>query len=223
MNETNVKSKAAEIVASLIEAVDGEPLVPTGTYEKTMQALRESPQYVPDDYTYRDDSKFVPVSKRNYSTYVEIYSNPEFNFTVDSNHRMGFVISKSEMNNASAPFYMPVLVVHLRDTKIKGYKQAHGLRIRKAHARIGIAAQWYVAYAKKFGGIVSGFEHLEGGKNLWRSFVDKADTHGLKISYVDSLYAPDKQVPVDANTPDSDIWTTAEVLRQRLLFLERQT
>ena len=215
------KSKAAAIVESLIEAVDGEPLVPAGTYAKTMQALRESPQYFSGDYMYRDDSQFAPVSKNNYSTYTEIYADERYTYAVGTSHRNGYVILTSEHNSDSVRFYSPVMVLGLRDTRIKGYRQAYGLRIRKSHARYGIATQWYVSYAKKFGGIVSDFEHLEGGKNLWRSFVDKAETHGLKISYVDSLYAPDKQVPVDANTPDSDIWTTDEVLRQRLLVLEK--
>ena len=216
-----MKNKAVAIVESLIEAADGEPLVTVGDYAKSMRELRESPQYLPGEYTYRDDSKFEPVSKRNFSTYIVIYADDDFTYAVDSNHRRGYVILTSEHDNDAVRAYTPVLVLGLRDTKIKGYKQAYGLRIRKSYAKIGIAAKWYVEYAKKFGGIVSDFEHLEGGKNLWRSFVNKADLHSLKISYVDSLYAPDKQVHVDANTPDSDIWTTDEVFRQRLLVLEK--
>jgi hypothetical protein len=69
------------------------------------------------------------------------------------------------------------------------------------------------------GGIVSDFEHLEGGKVLWRSFVNSAVSRGYKIS----SYNLDTQesTPVGPQTPDSEIWSYGPEKKRIVLVMER--
>jgi hypothetical protein len=76
----------------------------------------------------------------------------------------------------------------------------------------------YQAYVRLYGGIVSDFEHLEGGKRAWKSFVRTATDHGLKISLVDT--GTGQWMPVDANTTDEFIWSLDDAKKPMVLVLE---
>ena len=76
----------------------------------------------------------------------------------------------------------------------------------------------YQAYVQRYGGIVRDFEHLEGGKRAWKSFVRTATDHGLKISLVD--IDSGQWMSVDAKTPDEFIWSLDDSKKQMALVLE---
>jgi hypothetical protein len=110
------------------------------------------------------------------------------------------------------------MTLSLRPADIKSYKQAYRLRIRENFSIMGVATHWYFSYARKFGGIVSDFEHLEGGKALWKSFVRTADDNGFKISLVNSRTGT--WMPIDSSTPDGFIWSRDDTLFTDVIVLE---
>jgi hypothetical protein len=76
----------------------------------------------------------------------------------------------------------------------------------------------YQANVRRYGGIGSDFEHLEGGKRLWKSFVCMATDRGLKISLLDTVTG--QWMLVDANTPDEFIWSQDDSKKSMALVLE---
>ena len=182
-------------------------------------ALVESPQLYGGPIVYQKDAKFVPIPLRNFGDYTLLDQNDQFIYALHPSGSAGFVFLASDVKSKPSLGMFPVMIVQLRDTQIKGYKQAHSLRIRQAYAMQGIATNWYVAYVQKFGGIVSDMAHLEGGKRLWKSFVRTAVDRGLRISMVDT--ASGAVTPVDGNTPDGVIWTASPAGKLRVLVLEK--
>ena len=122
------------------------------------------------------------------------------------------------MENPPAAGLLPVLFLELRDSGIKDYKQAYHLRIRQDFASRNVATTWYRKYVDTFGGIVSDFEHPEGGKVLWRSFVNAVGRgYDLYAYNLDS----GESTPVGPTTPDSDIWSTGPEKKRVVLVMER--
>lgn len=183
------------------------------------QIIQEMPQYYPGKISYQKDSKFIPISMRNFQGYTILGEDAEFIFAIDSHGTTGFVFSKMDIKRAPRSGVIPVLRVALRDSEILGLKQAHALRIRASYSQKGIATAWYMLYVEKYGGIVSDFEHLEGGKRLWKSFIDTAVDRGLKVS----TYNLDnnKETPVGPETPEAEIWSKDQALHNQLLVLQK--
>lgn len=177
------------------------------------------PQYFPGDVTYQRDSRFTPISLGNLDSYVLLGSDVAFTYTLNENHPSGFVFTNADMEHRPRLGMVPVMHVFLRDSAIKGYKQAYRLRIRESFARQNVATAWYLLYVQRFGGMVSDLDHLEGGKHLWRSFVNTAALRGLKASLVD--IATENWQAVRDDTPDSEIWSTDPSKRQLVLVLEK--
>lgn len=183
----------------------------------TREVLLEMPQYYPGKITYRKDSKFTPISAGNFSRYQTIGEDDLYVYTLGPVGSYGFVFTQDDIKAPSELGMVPVMTVELRDSPIKGYKQAHHLRIRQSHASRHVATHWYMHYVDRMGGVVSDFEHLEGGKALWRSLVNGAASRG----YVVSLHDTDtgRSVVVDRNTPDSDIWSKRSPDKKRLVLV----
>jgi len=117
---------------------------------------------------------------------------------------------------------LPVMRVSLRETPVKGYKQAHYLRIRESYAINNVTTNWYALYVERCGGVVSDREHLEGGKALWRAFIKMASENNFKVSLV-NFQTQEVLIPdVAANTPDEEIWSPDSSKIEAVLMLERQ-
>ncbi len=204
---------ADHIVEQLIGA-------PQHWYEDIASArqLLEMPQHFPGKIVYQRATKFLPISARNFASYIRLGTDGQYTFVVTPQRNAGYAFANSDIEAVPRSGMAPVLQLELRDSGIKEYKQAFRLRIREEHARRGIATTWYALYASAYGGIVSDFEHLEGGKKLWRSLVDAAQERGLIVSLVDT--ASGAWTPVEASTPDEAIWSTDAVKRSLLLVLE---
>jgi len=170
------------------------------------------------------DSKFTPVSLRNLTEYPVLSSDDLFTYVVDPYQTRGYVLANPELATAKeskrkSEAVMPVMTVTLHNSEFKGYKQARNLRIRQTYSVKGVAKTWYCVYALAYGGIVSDFEHLEGGKRLWRSLVNTADRYGLKASAIDTVTGD--WLPVNQDTPDEEIWSTTYEGRRIVLALEK--
>ena len=186
----------------------------------TGEMLLEMPQHYKGDVTYQKDSKFTRISQGNFKRYAVLHQDQRYTYTLGPVGTFGHVFETSEILNPPALGMLPVMSVELRDTNIKGYKQAHHLRIRESQSSRGVATTWYCKYVDFAGGIVSDFEHLEGGKIMWRSFVKAAADRGYVISLHDTQTG--KSVPVGAKTSDFDIWSEGPEKRHLVLVMERQ-
>ncbi len=82
-----------------------------------------------------------------------------------------------------------------------------------------MASTWYAKYVERMGGIVSDFEHLEGGKAFWRSLVNTAADRGLIVSLYDTKTG--QSVSVGAKTPDLSIWSKDASKKHLVLVLEK--
>ena len=202
---------AAAIVECLLDAPSAAGL--------TGKQLMESPQYFPGSMAYQKDSKFRPIGAGNFGTFTVIEQDSEFVYAINPQLNTGFVFTATDVANPPKIGMTPVLYVQLRKTGIKGYLQAHHLRIRHAYAQQGVATRWYMAYVHRYGGIVSDFEHLEGGKRLWRMFVNTATARGFKISLVDTVTGT--WTPLGVETPDSTVWSLDASKRELVLVLEQ--
>lgn len=183
---------------------------------ETHQPILEMPQSYSGDVVYQKDSKFIPISKNNIKSYTVLGQNSEYIFLLHPSGEKGYVFSTSDMDS-SQNHVVPVMTVSLRDTDIKGYKQAHNLRIRQSGSRQNLTSAWYFLYVQKMGGIVSDREHLAGGKYLWRSLINSAHDFGLNAFIVRN----GEVFPVSRETPDENIWTSTEEGRNTLIFLEK--
>lgn len=187
----------------------------------TGRQLQESPQLYPGSVVYALDSKFRPITARNFSEYTVLRHDTTFTYALDPQHTTGFVFTNADVLRKPSTGMVPVLHVQLRDSGIKGYKQAHHLRIRYTYSMKGVATGWYLAYVHVYGGVVSDFEHLEGGKSLWKSFVRTALDRGFIISAVDTKTGV--SFPLSADTPDSVLWSTDASKRSLVLVLESRS
>jgi len=179
--------------------------------------VQEAPQYYPGEMVYQHDLKFNPISSGNIRSYEVLGQDAEMVYMLNAAGSSGFVFAEADLRG---PLHdvVPVMSVLLRDTGIKGYKQAYRLRIRQSFSRRSVATRWYMAYVTHHKGIVSDFEHLEGGKSLWRSLVSYAAERGATASLVDT--STGTWTPVNAQTPDSAIWSEDEQLKRNVLVLE---
>ena len=176
------------------------------------------PQHYPGPISYQPDSRFLRISMRNFGDYVKLDVDDDYAYAVDPHRVKGYIFYNSDIQLRPSNGLIPVMTVSLRPTAIKDYRQAHALRIRENFSVKGVATHWYFSYARKFGGIVSDFEHLEGGKALWKSFVRTAEDNGFKIALLNartSVWAS-----IDSNTPDSQIWSLDDTLFTDVLVLE---
>lgn len=209
--------KAEKIVEQLLEGdYHRQNVCPKGT---TGRLIQESPQHFPGDISYHKDSRFIPVSNRNFTDYHVLGKDYAYTYAVDPQNTTGFVFLNDDVEKKPSLGLTPVMVVLLRDSSVKGYKQAHKLRIRERYAIKGVATHWYLYYVEWTGGIVSDFEHLEGGKRLWWSLVRTAKERGLKASLVNT--ATGEETPVGEGTPQSSIWSQDRTLKQHVLVLEK--
>lgn len=177
------------------------------------------PQYYPGEMQYQQDSLFTRITMRNYGDYVVLGTDVYHTYAVDPQQTTGFVIDNDDIEQKPSLGMLPALSLRLRESGIKSWKQAYKLRIRYACAMKGIATSWYVAYVERYGGLVSDFEHLEGGKALWKSFVRTASERGLRISIVDTASGHAMQVGPD--TSEDKIWSTDASLKSGALLLEK--
>ncbi len=185
----------------------------------TEEVLLEMPQYFPGQVTYRKDSKFTPISKGNYSRYQRLYQDDKYAYMLGPFGSFGMVFLLSDIDNPPPLGMVPVMTVELRDSPVKGYKQAYGLRIRQDFSHRHVASTWYAKYVERMGGIVSDFEHLEGGKAFWRSLVNTAADRGLIVSLYDTKTG--QSVSVGAKTPDLSIWSKDTSKKHLVLVLEK--
>lgn len=160
--------------------------------------LLEMPVEYPGEIKYMADEKFPVISLSNIDSYEELGFDDKFIYKL--NEDTGFVFKQEDYENATGSIgCKPVLRLSLRDG-ILGMKQAHHLRGRKVSARQDVAKTWYYLYAKAKGGVVSDFEHLQGGKALWMSLI--------KTGHVTSCWKDStKETPVtEADIPN--LWST---------------
>lgn len=179
------------------------------------ELLVEMPQYYPGQITYQSDKKFFPISKNNISTYKKIGDNGDYSFFVHPSGDRGYVFSNSELKDSENDV-QPSMVVSFRDTSF-GFKQAHSLRIRSKDARQNLATIFYILYVETFGGIVSDKEHLEGGKTLWRSLINNADSRNLKVFIVKN----NEKIKIDKTTPDNEIWSVGPDKKENVIILQK--
>jgi hypothetical protein len=181
--------------------------------------LTEMPQHYAGDVVYQKPTKFIPISLRNISSYKVLGERDGLVFVVDADNTTGFVFDVADLKSGSQTA-IPVMRVSLRDSGINNLKQAHHLRIRQEYAQKNITTTWYQLYVNAFGGIVSDAEHLEGGKNLWKSFI-KATGKG----YITTLYnkATGESKPVDSATSDSDIWSMDASKRDTVIVMVKES
>ena len=132
---------------------------------------------------YQNDSKFIKVGVNSIRRMQVLLNAGGFLFVHKDSS--GFVFKEDEVAAASdGDNLLPVMVVKLRDSGIKNYKQAHGLRIREHHADESVAKNWYFQYIKQVAPIVSDKDHLHGGYLLWKHFLKQAaldDTHTISV------------------------------------------
>jgi hypothetical protein len=169
--------------------------------------LNEMPVSYSGDVVYWRDSKFTKISLNKFKSYKVMWSDVTDTYVLKGEESFGFVFLNSDIENYPKSGVAPVMSIGLRDTEIKGYKQAYRLRIRKDFARMNVATTWYCKYVDVRGGIVSDGQHLMGGKLLWKSFIDAADK-----GYSIYLYNRNtgESISIDSNTPESEIWSSYE-------------
>jgi hypothetical protein len=182
---------------------------------ESLETVLEMPQHYPGDIHYQAEGKFVPISKNNVKSYIFLGSDGDYTFYLHPSKENGYVFRNDNLED-SGNDVQPSMIVSLRDTPF-GFKQAHKLRIKEKDSRRNITTTWYLLYAQREGGVVSDFEHLEGGKTLWRSLVNNAESRGFKVF----LLKNSEKLPISKETPDSEIWNTDPSGRQTLIMLER--
>lgn len=182
------------------------------TFEQFL--LTEMPKHYPGHVSYMKDTKFTPISKRNLTEYHVLDNDGEFIYLVCPSQIAGFVFALEEFQKPTKEV-VPVLRVSLRNTKFP-YKQAHFLRIRQDYSKRNIATNWYNAYVKHYGGIVSDTEHLEGGKLLWLSFIKKSMENPSYKVYVGIDGNIVKQL--DDTWTENDIWSSNDSKKDTVLI-----
>ena len=177
------------------------------------------PKHYPGAISYLSDSKFERMSVRNALSYVVLAQDPEYTYLLHPGKAGGFVFLTPDLEQTEQDI-LPVMRVSLRETPIKGYRQAHYLRIRNDFGRLHVATNWYMLYAERCQGVVSDREHLEGGKLLWRSLIDKSLSRGFKLSLVDLKTGAALIPNVTAETSDPTIWSHDAAMIDAVLVME---
>lgn len=181
--------------------------------------LTEMPQYYPGEVSYMKDTKFTPISFRNIQDYDVLGDDGTYGYFIKEGQTAGFVFSLEDLKQEPQQL-LPVMRLSLRPSKVKGYKQAHALRIREAFAKENITSQWYDFYVQTFGGIVSDAEHLEGGKLLWKHFIRKSHEnppHTVSLANGDTGQILGVVGPEMA---DTEIWSTDASKKNLVLVYE---
>ena len=186
------------------------------------QFLQENPQYYKGTHSYQKDTKFIPISRNNIQRYEVLGSAGNLQFMLDPSGSVGYVFDdldlKSKLHHIS-----PIMHVHLRDSGYKNLPQAHHLRIKKNYAQQGVATLWYKLYVNNKGPIVSDTQHLEGGKNLWKSFLMHPE-EGIEISI---LNLDTQQVTPVTSSDNFDelekqIWSEDESKRNIVMLMQKK-
>lgn len=169
------------------------------------QFLLEMPQYYPGQVVYMKPEKFVPISFRNISEFLLLGEDGTYGYFVNPGQTMGFVF-ELEVLHKKPSSVVPVMKLSLRDSVIGDLKQAHALRISEAYSKSNITSHWYNLYVKQFGGIVSDFEHLEGGHLLWKSFIRKAQGENRMVYLADGTTG-EVFKEITPSVSESEIWS----------------
>lgn len=168
--------------------------------------LEEMVHYPSSEMVYQKDAKFIKVSVDNINRMNVLQDTDDFLFVFRGN--LGYVFDKNDITSDNGvDGVMPVLHVHLRDS-VDGLKQAHNLRIRESYSGGNLAKTWYMNYINQVEPIVSDRDHLEGGYQLWKSFIKVATTNSdYKIKMVDTDTNTVVKDEVTTDTPDGEIWS----------------
>lgn len=159
--------------------------------------LLTMPVEYPGEIKYMATDMFPVISIRNINSYEVLGEDARYAYMLK--HDSGFVFDRDDLANATPSIgCRAVMVVSLRPG-IKGLFQAHRLRVREASSEQNTVKSWYDFYAKAKGGVVSDFEHLQGGKALWVSLI--------KTGHVTSCWkTQDAETPVtEADIPN--LWS----------------
>ena len=186
---------------------------------RTVKQLLEKPQLHTGAVRYLKDSRFAPNSLRNIGAYTLLGMDTDFIYIAHPCVSFGFVYTLSDMASKSIHGIFPILSVQLSDSGIDGYKQASWMLIRQSHAQLRMATKWYLHFVEIFGGIVSDFDHLEGGRANWKPLVHSAVERGLHVYVVDAETGA--RTPMKRNTPDADIWSLDDANRNVMLLIEK--
>ena len=168
--------------------------------------LTEMPVEYKGEVKYMADDKFPLISLESIGRYTVLGEDDRYIYL--DNHDTGYAFARIDVQEAPKQGIRPVLRVSLRDAG-NGMKQAHFLRIREGHADNRVAKTWYYFYAKAMGGIVSDFEHLQGGKALWMSLI--------KTGHV-SRIEDGKEIPV-ASIDADNLWSVYPDISKKNLIL----
>ena len=183
------------------------------------QFLLEMPKYYPGEVTYMNPDKFVPISYRNILDYSYLGDDEHNGYFITPDHTSGFVFSLATLEEKPDKV-VPIMRLSLRPSNVKGYKQVHGLRIQEAYSKTNITSHWYDLYLKEFGGIVSDFEHLEGGKLLWKSFIKRSmDSLRHVVSIYDGV-SGEIIKQVTPHTSEDEIWSLDSSKKNLVLVYE---
>lgn len=200
--------------------------------DKTLQSLEfliEMPQHYSGALVYQKDSKFIPQSLGNISRMEVLGQAGDFLFLVHPKQTSGSVFLLTDIFDSKGEYHqdvhevLPVLSLSLRDSDVLHFKQAFRLRIRESYGGEKAASLWYQFYLKRFGNIVSDIEHLEGGKQLWKSFIKS--TEFLENSKISSFDVDKKKIvheEVTINTPENELWSQDNSLKSLVLVYSKR-
>lgn len=174
------------------------------------------PQHYPSTITYQATKRFTPISKRNINDMLVLGEEDTFVYLVNNEQTAGFVFLITDLKQ-DVQHVVPVMRLSLRDTQIKDYKQAHALRIQESYSKMNVTSTWYKLFVDQFGGIVSDAEHLEGGKQLWLSFI-KDTSRSVTLWDTQTLSPLQKVTP---ETSHNVIWSQDTTLKSKVLVYER--
>lgn len=179
---------------------------------KEFYLLNEVQRYK-GEVTYQKDDKFRLISINNIYDMLVLHEDNDFYYLVNKQKTSGFVFDKDDFKTSKN--LRPVMSLNLRQV-FNNLQQVHRLRIRESYARVNVTTEWYRAFIKEFGAIVSDTEHLEGGYKLWRSFINSDE---FKVS----LYDTNQNKIVIDNIPsdieDEVIWSWDESKRNLVMIL----
>jgi hypothetical protein len=181
--------------------------------------LTEMPQYYKGDVIYQKADKFREISLNNIENMNLIYEDTEYVYLVHKERTTGFVFDKVDIEkaikNPTVTLVRPIMSLALRNV-LDGLKQVHRLRIQQGYSRSNITTTWYKNYIKEFGAIVSDTEHLEGGKILWRSFINSG-LFNVSLYNTDENKTVMKSIPSDID--DGEIWSSDDSKRNLVMIL----
>lgn len=178
--------------------------------------LTEMPQYFQGQFVYQKESKFRDISKKNIENMNIIGHDERFVYVVSENTEFGYIFEGEDFDN-KYKFVKPILTLAFRKLDI-GY-QVHKLRIQERFARQSITTAFYDMFIEEFGSIVSDHTHLEGGKVLWRSFIDDPNR---SVSLYDTNKNEIVMEEIPENISDDEIWSTDESKKNLILIMKQK-